>query len=84
MNINIPRRRRYPMRSSAASPMYGAPSEMVEIHLELGCSVHVFDPESGLYDAANPIVYRGQMISPVLLGVNRPRPLTVATNGDHP
>jgi hypothetical protein len=90
VSINIPRKRRYPMRSMASSFIYGASDEFVDemtVKLRAGVAtvteVYLFDPESGLHDPANKIVYRGQTISPVLLRVNRP-PSTATTNGDQP
>lgn len=81
MSINIPRKRRYPMRSSRE--IVDEMTVKLRAGLVATTEVYLFDPESGLYDPATKVVYRGQTIYPMLLRANRP-PSTATTNGDRP
>lgn len=57
------------LRRTSGGRSTGTDSDLTRRLLRPGDAVYLYDIESGLYDTANEIVYRGETISPVLVRV---------------
>jgi hypothetical protein len=57
------------LRRTSGGRSTGTDSDLTRRLLRPGDEVYLFDLESGLYDTANEIVYRGETISPALVRV---------------